>query len=199
MRLPTIKLTLRQKEILTGLAVLVICLGVIAAGEAMLRIQQVLAFGTVRSVEFSDRYYIDSETGLRLAKPNSVHGKLYFNAQGFRSPDLTLPKPAGVRRIVFLGASTTLDAYAGDVGRTWPHLTTGLLRTAFPTCAIDYVNGGVAGFSSGRLVTPPTPTALFMMPASSLSTRALSPPRWAMAAVATRRIAAAATSRPRRT
>jgi lysophospholipase L1-like esterase len=51
-------------------------------------------------------------------------------------------------RIAFLGASTTWCAEVSGNAMTWPHLVAENLRRAFPLSDIDYVNGGVPGYTA---------------------------------------------------
>jgi hypothetical protein len=105
------QLSLRQKEIATGLLVIAICFGSLLAVEALLRVQQWMSFGAERNVEAAKQYYIHAETGLRLPVPNSNHGKIVYNSLGFRSPEIPAEKPAQTIRLAFLGSSTTLDPF----------------------------------------------------------------------------------------
>lgn len=145
-------MTLRQKEVLTGIAVLVLAFGWLAAAEAALRVHQYLTFGGMRSVEKTEKYYIDDETGLRLPVPNSEHGKLSINSMGFRGPEVAMPKPAKRLRIVALGSSTTFDPYVSDYSRTWAARALAALSDHFPRCDFDVVNAGVPGFGTSRLI-----------------------------------------------
>lgn len=144
-------LTERQKEIATGLTILFVTGFVFAAGEVVLRIVQMARFGTPTTVQESANFANDPVTGLRLPIPGSTHGNIHYNSLGFRGPELKVPKPHGVLRIAYLGSSTTLDPYSSDA-ESWPAGATELLRQAVGTCEIDYVNAGVAGFATDRML-----------------------------------------------
>jgi lysophospholipase L1-like esterase len=142
----------RQKELVTGCLIIGIMVGGWAVGEVLLRLVQRGQFGTAASVERSAHFYRDQQTGLRLPVPNSTQGKIYINSLGFRSPEILVPKPPGTVRLAFLGSSTTYGPYV-DNASTWPHLVTQAIQAAYPTCRIDYINAGVPGFSSPRILT----------------------------------------------
>jgi hypothetical protein len=144
-------LTERQKEIATGLTILLaIGLG-FGAGEAALRIVQMAKFGTPTTVEESVNFAIDAVTGLRLPVPGSTHGRINYNSLGFRGPELQVPKPDGALRIAYLGSSTTLDPYSSD-SESWTAVATEVLQQAVENCEIDYLNAGVAGFATDRML-----------------------------------------------
>ena len=142
----------RQKELLTGFLMLGIMVGGWGVGEALLRLVQRGMLGTAANVERSAQFYRDQRTGLRLPVPNSTQGKIQINSHGFRGPEIPIPKPPGTVRLAFLGSSTTYDLYV-DNASTWPHLVTQAIQAAYPTCRVDYINAGVPGFSSPRMLT----------------------------------------------
>jgi hypothetical protein len=136
----------------TGFLIIGIMVGGWGVGEALLRLVQRGQFGTAANVERSAQFYRDQQTGLRLPVPNSTQGKIYINSLGFRSPEILVPKPPGTVRLAFLGSSTTYGPYV-DNASTWPHLVTQAIQAAYPNCRIDYINAGVPGFSSPRILT----------------------------------------------
>jgi hypothetical protein len=144
-------MTERQKEIATGLTILLVTGLAFAASEAVLRIVQMARFGTPTTVQESENFAVDAVTGLRLPIPGSTHGRIHYNSLGFRGPELPVPKPQGILRIAYLGSSTTLDPYSSD-SESWPAVATEFLRQAVETCEIDYLNAGVAGFATDRML-----------------------------------------------
>lgn len=62
-----------------------------------------------------------------------------LNSMGFRGPDLPFEKPAGVKRIVCLGGSTTFDGAADD--ETWPARLEARLRARGMN--VEVINLGV--------------------------------------------------------
>jgi lysophospholipase L1-like esterase len=142
----------RQKELVTGFLIIGIMVGGWGAGGGLLRLVQREQFGTAMNIEKSAYFYRDRQTGLRLPVPNSTQGKSRINSLGFRSPELPVPKPPGTIRLAFLGSSTTYGLYL-DNASTWPHLVTQAIQAAYPTCRVDYINAGVPGFSSRRMLT----------------------------------------------
>lgn len=85
-----------------------------------------------------------------------------INQYGFIStPPLSLEKPDGVIRILFLGGSSTAYTYkndskqlAGDEG-SWPWKTIEMIQKSFPDKKIEFINGALGGYSTfesyGRL------------------------------------------------
>jgi hypothetical protein len=69
------------------------------------------------------------------------------NALGLRGPEVRLPKPAGVYRLVCVGGSTTFEGVADD--KTYPALLERKLREHFGTDRIEVINCGVSGLDSG--------------------------------------------------
>jgi acyl-CoA synthetase (AMP-forming)/AMP-acid ligase II/acyl carrier protein len=99
----------------------------------------------------AELYYIDESTGLRRIKPNVCFGPIRTNGLGFRSPEIETPKPEGTIRIAFLGSSTTFDTWVSGNEATWPHQTWLRIKEASPTRRIDYVNGAVPGYGTGKI------------------------------------------------
>jgi hypothetical protein len=147
-----VSLSERQKELVTGFLIIGITVGVWGVGEALLRLVQREQFGTAANVERSAQFYHDQQTGFRLPVPNSTQGKIHINSLGFRSPEIPVLKPPGTVRLAFLGNSTTYDLYV-DNASTWPYLVTQAIQAAYPTCRVDYINAGVPGLSSLRMLT----------------------------------------------
>jgi hypothetical protein len=145
-----LRLSGRQKELVTGFLVIGIMVGGWGVGEGLLRFVQRGQFGTAAHVERSVQFYRDQQTGLRLPVPNAMQGKIHINSLGFRSPEIPVPKPPGTVRLAFLGSSIAYDPYV-DNASTWPHLVTQAIQAAYPTCRVDYINAGVPGFSSPRI------------------------------------------------
>lgn len=141
----------RQKEVAFGLTIILVVVLGFGAGEAALRILQQSKFGTADSVEKSTKFHVDEQTGLRLPKPGSVHGKIHYNSLGFRGPEIVVIRPPGTLRIAFLGNSTTLDAYSSDQ-QSWPAVAAAELQRAAPQCKVEYLNAGVAGFATDRVL-----------------------------------------------
>lgn len=145
-------LTQRDKEYLTAGAVLCTLVLVFGGAELVTRWQQFSRFG-LTTVEASDNYYTDAKTGLRLPAPNSRHGRIVINEQGFRGKVVATPKPPGTIRLLFIGSSSTFGPYIGDADATWPYVAVTVLQQYFPDCHFDVVNAGVAGMSTRHLET----------------------------------------------
>jgi len=71
------------------------------------------------------------------------------NSLGFRGPEVVVPKPEGVYRIVCLGGSTTYsDAVADD--ETYPIVMEAMLRERHPDRNIEVVNAGVPSYTTAE-------------------------------------------------
>lgn len=119
-------------------------LGVLAL-EGALRVRQYVRYGTPANSVFHWR--IDPATSLRLPQPNQRSERLNTNSLGFRGDEVQSPKPKGVVRIAFVGASTTLCAEVSPDGAIWPALVAAGLAERFPGVQFDFVNAGVPGFT----------------------------------------------------
>jgi len=118
---------------------------VAGVAEIAIRVRQTLKYGSTATVE--DLYVVDRRIGLRVPIANLRSGHIETNSLGFRGPEITVPKPAGTLRVAFLGSSTTWCAEVSGNDKVWPYLVTMQLRRAYPHATIDYVNGGVPGYT----------------------------------------------------
>lgn len=143
-------LSRRRKALFSIIVVLVGCLAGLSLLEAVVRVRQWVKYGSMRSVE--DTFTLDPATRLRVPIANKTTGNIHINSLGFRSPELTLPKPAGVVRLAFLGGSTTYCAEVSGNEMTWPHLVWQSLSAALPESKFDYVNAGVPGYGIEHLL-----------------------------------------------
>ena len=146
-----LSLSLRQKELLTGLLLLGFFGGGFLAGEIGIRLMQMSKFGVERDVESSSNFFLDDATGLRLPRPNKMLGQIRINNLGFRGPDIKPLKGADVFRLGFLGSSTTYDPNSPE-GRNWPERVVALLDKATIGCSVDFVNAGQPGYSTQQML-----------------------------------------------
>src|SRR5262245_29794104 len=136
----------RTKRVLTlAMVVFLAVLATFALAEVGVRIRHRLKFGDLWGIE--QTYTVDRVSGLRIPVPGGSFGGIRINSLGFRGPELVVPKPPNTVRLAFLGSSTTFCAEVSSNENTWPHLVTEALRTRWPGVLIDYVNGGVPGYS----------------------------------------------------
>ena len=119
--------------------------------EAAVRVRQWLKYGTTEVSFYS--FVVHPESGLEIPEPGQDLGPIRVNSMGFRSPELEIPKPEGRTRIAFLGGSTSFCAEASAQEKTWPYLLVDKLRARDPGLDIDFVNGGVAGYSTEHSLT----------------------------------------------
>jgi hypothetical protein len=126
----------------------VLLIGALLSGEAILRVQQIRAFGPNEAVETRIAEEVwELFDGRRRPRPNAVMGRIHFNSSGFRGEELAMPKPEGLIRIGFFGTSTTMDPYVDRESETWAAIAVSRLRQAFPGCRFDYLNAGIAGYN----------------------------------------------------
>ena len=101
-------------------------------------------------------HYRASVSTLGRLEPNQVlevsgSPRIEINARGFRGPEVSVPKPAGTHRILFLGGSQVFDQY----GDNWPVAAGSKLSAA--GYAVDVVNAGVPSHrtadSIGKMLT----------------------------------------------
>jgi len=93
------------------------------------------------------------ELGVDLPLPGASIGRIEINSLGFRSPEIPMPKPRGLVRLVFLGSSSVYDSEVGGNEACWTHLTWRRIQEAWPTARVDYVNAGVPGISTQALMS----------------------------------------------
>ena len=138
------------------LAVPIVCAIVLLAliSEGAVRVRQSIKQGVPWGSNFwgSDQtYVIDPESGLRVLIPNGHFGPININSFGFRSPELPVEKPAGRLRLAFLGGSTTYCAEVSSDQMTWPYMVVAAIKQHFPDLDIDFINGGVPGYTTETL------------------------------------------------
>lgn len=66
------------------------------------------------------RWHVDPETDLCLPAPGQRTDRLNTSSLGLRGDKVASPKPKGVLRLAFVGASTTFCAQVGPDSATWP-------------------------------------------------------------------------------
>ena len=72
----------------------------------------------------------------------------YVNSRGYRGPEIALPKPDDVYRIVALGGSTTFGLFLDSWQLTYPHKLQQQLRSAYDYSQVEVVNAGVPQYST---------------------------------------------------
>ena len=136
---------------LTGLTPLVLAVVLLALGEVAVRVIDWMKYGAGANVTASAAFYKDAATGLRLPRPGVKLGKVQINSAGFRGPDVSIPVPVHTLRIAFVGSSTTYDASSSE-DQQWPAQTTQYIASQLPRgCAVDFVNGGLPGFTTAEM------------------------------------------------
>jgi lysophospholipase L1-like esterase len=139
------ELTNRSKTILSTLLVLIVIFLLLLAAEGITRVRQYIQYGSFGNISVIN---IDPETGLRTPEVGAKTAHISINSLGFRGPEIDTPKPAKRLRIAFLGASTTYCAEVSSNDMVWTELVRDNLEKAIPGISIDYVNGGVPGYTT---------------------------------------------------
>jgi hypothetical protein len=120
--------------------------GILAAAELAARVRHKIQHGDLWGIE--ETYSVDPASGLRVPVVGRSFGGIRINSLGFRSPEISRPKPASTVRLAFLGSSTTYSAEVSSNEKTWPHLVTEALQRHWPEVTFDYINNaGVPGYS----------------------------------------------------
>lgn len=85
-------------------------------------------------------------------RPNyrSLTQPVRHNSYGFRGPEFSVEKPAGVYRVVALGASTTYGIPITDDAKTYPARLEHHLRARYPRVKLEVINAGVGGYTSAE-------------------------------------------------
>jgi lysophospholipase L1-like esterase len=142
---------------------LVTALLLLAAGEILLRVALRVRDGAwpqTRSAAFYEqvgllrriyRGHAYLNTAPREGGAAAVFGKrASLDRLGYRSPERPREKPAGVKRVLLSGGSTTFDVLAPDDAATWPRLLETRLRAGNP--AVEVWNAGFPGWTSQESV-----------------------------------------------
>jgi lysophospholipase L1-like esterase len=81
------------------------------------------------------------------AKPENFT-QVHHNSLGFRGPETTWEKPAGVFRIVCVGGSSTYGHTESSDATTWPARLQAHLSSLRPDRKFEVINGGASGYST---------------------------------------------------
>jgi lysophospholipase L1-like esterase len=135
----------RSKAVMTTILVVLIIMLLLLAAEGLTRVRQYFKHGMVTSI---NRMVVEPNTGLHIPQPGMEMGNIRINSLGFRGPELTMPRQAGSLRIGFIGASTTYCAEVSSNEAVWTELVARNLESATPGLSVDYINGGVPGYST---------------------------------------------------
>lgn len=170
-----------SRAVKIGASVMVLALALVMFGamEGFMRWRQAQRWGFVDAVDLKS---FDPAVGGMRMQPNLRSPRLDTNAMGYRGPLPELPKPAGRVRLAFLGASTTFCHEASSEAHTWPYQVHAALAKAHPERQLDYINGGISGWSMPIIrrayvkdIAPLSPDVVFVYEATnalSLDSRA---------------------------
>lgn len=146
------RLNQRQKEIATSVVIIATFGFGMGAGEAAVRIINLVKFGVAATVEDSDEFFVEESTKLLLPRPGRMLGDVRINSLGFRGPEIATARIRGTLRLAYVGGSTTYDAYAPEE-KNWPELAAQIIAAQLPHCPIDFLNAGLPGFSTDHMRT----------------------------------------------
>lgn len=97
------------------------------------------------------RYVTDPVSGMLTLRPNKTfkgkESELVTNAEGLRSAPVATTRDAASLRLVFIGASSVMGAYAKTNDETSAALLQQLLTHQYPGRQVEVINAGIAGYS----------------------------------------------------
>ncbi len=127
------------------LVLVVVPLGLgLLIGEGLLRIREVRRESVPGTMPLL--YYQHARLGHALVRGYNYFDWVHVNGQGMRGPEVSVAKPAGVTRVMAVGASTTFDGFVSRDDRTWPARLAERLRQLVPGQRIEVINAGVSGY-----------------------------------------------------
>lgn len=95
------------------------------------------------TIRYTGHPYLDF-----MPRPGFEEGNDRHNALGFRGPEITVPKPEGVFRIVVLGGSVTYGEGVGDWRQADPAQLEQVLREEYGYSNVEVINAGVGGYTT---------------------------------------------------
>jgi len=119
--------------------------------EAALQLRSHLRFGqsVFNQTKGDSPYLFDKVVGVTLLRPSHIFGGseqvIASNSVGLRSPEITEIKPGSMIRIVVLGASTVMGAYAVKNDLTIPALLQQELEAKLGRSRVEVINAGIVG------------------------------------------------------
>lgn len=129
----------------------VVIIGILLGAELILRAvfsifgtpqQQISYLQTAESIAAAPRLMSAVPfLGYTMSPDYAGHNQL-----GFRGPEVQIPKPAGLLRVVAMGSSTTYGLTAAD--QTYPVWLERTLRQHYRVTDLEVINAGVYGYTS---------------------------------------------------
>jgi lysophospholipase L1-like esterase len=124
---------------------------ILASIEGLVRLRQLIKHGTAAVTLY--KTVVDPASGLHVPAAGPTTRTIWINSLGFRSPELVSPKPTSTIRLAFVGDSMTFCAEVSSNQATWPDRVWNTIQHASPEAKVDYVNAGVAGFTTVESLT----------------------------------------------
>lgn len=124
------------------LQILLLCLGIVSA---LVFLELWLRIFDKRMPKFTAHHYLSY-----VLTPNykSADGNDSYNSRGFRGPEIKIPKPSEMYRIVILGGSSAFDSSVKDWKNDSARVLEGELRKLYNTDNIEVINGATPGWNS---------------------------------------------------
>lgn len=135
------------------LKVLLLTILLFIALELLLQIRSHLKFGqsVFNLLTNETRYVKNEQTGLLTLRPNKTFSgkdsELITNAEGLRNYQVDPQRADNSVRLVFIGASSVMGAYAKTNNHTSSALLQQNLSLKYPQKKIEVINAGIAGYS----------------------------------------------------
>ena len=135
----------RSKAVLSATLVLIAILIFVLLAEGIVRVRQYVKYGTFTQIT---HIQADPDSGLLIPPKGMKTATMSINSLGFRGPEIEMPKPSNRLRVGFLGASTTYCAEVSSNELVWTDLISRELENSIPSLSVDYINGGVPGYTT---------------------------------------------------
>ena len=108
-------------------------------------------FSEVGARSLRELFYVDPTTGVRRGRAGGQFRDVSLSSLGFRSPEVSLPKPEDRVRLAYIGDSITLDVAAGSTEYTWPHRACEMLSNRFTETSFDCVNASMPALKTASM------------------------------------------------
>jgi lysophospholipase L1-like esterase len=118
--------------------------------EVCARIDDWVTFGAPLLERYDhSRLLASDDDGVLHNVPGARFQKWRINRLGFRGPEVSLPKPPGISRIICFGSSETFGLHEPE-GKDWPSVLSGLLSDA---PGVEVINSSVVGLTGSQRLT----------------------------------------------
>lgn len=145
--------TVQPKPLHKVLGIIILSFLLFLILELLLQIRSHIKFGqsVFNLLTNETRYVTNPDTGLLTLRPDKIFkgkdSELVTNNEGLRNDPVELQRPNDSLRLVFIGASSVMGAYAKTNKHTSSAILQQKLTEHFPQKKIEVINAGIAGYS----------------------------------------------------